>query len=154
MHLSKKLLWDVQKSPVHTLLFDESFNAELQNNQMDVQVRYWCDETDRIQSRYLTSLFMGHGKAENLLHHYEEATKEFDASKKWHIGMDGLNVNLALEKEFKKIRTELNLPSLIELGTCGLETEPFKQGLGQLLKRGIQTFQIFSCHTRGLHYIY
>ena len=65
---------------------------------------------------------MGHGKAENLLHHYEEATKEFDASKTWHIGMDGPNVNLAFERELKKIRAELNLPSLIELGTCGLHT--------------------------------
>ena len=32
---------------------------------------------------------ISHGKGENLLHHYEEATKEFDASKTCHIGMDG-----------------------------------------------------------------
>ena len=121
-HFAKKLLWDFQKSPAHTFLFDESLNAELQSKQMDVHVSYWCNETDRVQSRYLTSLLMGHGKAENLLHHYEEATKEFDASKTWHIGMDGPNVNLALERELKKIRAELNLPPLIELGTCGLQT--------------------------------
>ena len=36
--------------------------------------------------------------------------------------MDGPNVNLALEKELKKIYAELNLPLLIELGTCGLHT--------------------------------
>ena len=63
---------------------------------------------------------MGHGKAENLLHHYEEAAEEFDASKTWYVGMYGPNVNLAFERELKKIRAELNLPSLIELGTCGL----------------------------------
>ena len=62
----EKLLWDVQKSPAHTFLFDESLNAEFQSKQMDVHVRYWCNETDRVQSRHLTSLFMGHGKVENL----------------------------------------------------------------------------------------
>ena len=87
-HFPKKLLWDVQKSPAHTFLFDELLNVELQNKQMDVHIRYWCNETDRLQSRYLTLLLMGHGKAENLLHRYEEATKEFDASKTCHIGMD------------------------------------------------------------------
>ena len=51
---------------------------------------------------------ISHGKAENLLHHYEEATKEFDASKTCHIGMDGPKGNLALEKELKKICAELN----------------------------------------------
>ena len=36
--------------------------------------------------------------------------------------MDGPNVNLALEKELRKIYAELNLPLLIESGTCGLHT--------------------------------
>ena len=31
-------------------------------------------------------------------------------------------MNLAFEKEMKITRDELNLPSLIELGTCGLHT--------------------------------
>ena len=39
-HFPKKLLWDVQKSPAHTLLFDEFLNVELQNKQMDVHVRF------------------------------------------------------------------------------------------------------------------
>ena len=43
-HFAKKLLWDVQKLPTHTFLF-ESLNAELQGKQMDVHVCYWCKET-------------------------------------------------------------------------------------------------------------
>ena len=85
-------------------------------------MRYWSDETCRVESRYLTSLFIGHGRKEDLMNYYEEATKDLDPAKSWHIGMDGPNVNLAFEKEMKRTRDELNLPSLIELGTCGLHT--------------------------------
>ena len=36
--------------------------------------------------------------------------------------MDGPNVTLAVERELRKSREELNLPSLLYLGTCGLYT--------------------------------
>ena len=36
--------------------------------------------------------------------------------------MDGPNVTLAFERELRKSREELNLPSLLCLGTCVLHT--------------------------------
>ena len=46
------------------ILFDESLNKKSQAKQMDFHVRYW---SDKVITHYLGSVFMGHGKALNLL---------------------------------------------------------------------------------------
>jgi hypothetical protein len=119
-YFSKKLVEDINKSTAHSVLFNESLNEHLQSKQFDVYVRYWSDESCKVDSRYLTSLFIGHGRAADLLNHYEDATKDLEPNKTWHVGMDGPNVNLAFERELKKSREEIGLPPLLSLGTCGL----------------------------------
>ena len=39
------LLEEIKKSPFYSVLFDESLNRIFQEEQMDVQVRYWNDDT-------------------------------------------------------------------------------------------------------------
>ena len=87
----------------YALLFDESLNEEMQSKQLDVHVRYWSSENGRVESRYLTSMFIGHGRTDDILKHFEEAMKDLDPAKTWNIGMDGPNVNLAFERELRKI---------------------------------------------------
>ena len=119
-YFSSKLNEDIQKSPAHTVCFDESLNNQLQNKQFDVHVCYWSDLKNLVESRYLTSLFIGHGRTQDLLNHYEEATKNLDESMTWHASMDGPNMNLAFEKEVKQSQRENSLAALLSLGTCGL----------------------------------
>ncbi|CAH3043936.1 unnamed protein product, partial [Porites lobata] len=91
-HFAKKLLWDVQKSPAHTFLFDESLNAELQSKQMDVHVRYWCNETDRVQSRWLENLTVAN-KSITLLPYIKEYCNQAALNKtepKEHAGYQSL----------------------------------------------------------------
>ena len=52
----------------YVLLFDESYNAVTKNKQMDIFVRYWSDQ--RVSSRYLQSVLMGHGRAQDILEHF------------------------------------------------------------------------------------
>ena len=49
------------------LMFDESLNQSNKKKQLDIHVRYW--EDGNVRSRYFGSQFLGHGKAEDLLHH-------------------------------------------------------------------------------------
>ena len=49
------------------ILFDESLNNKSQAKQKDFHVRYW---SDKVNSRYPGSVFMGHGKASDLLEHF------------------------------------------------------------------------------------
>jgi hypothetical protein len=46
-------------------MFDESLNRELQKKQMDYCLRFWYGPI--VQSCYLSSNFMGHGTAVNLI---------------------------------------------------------------------------------------
>ncbi|KXJ12053.1 hypothetical protein AC249_AIPGENE28772 [Exaiptasia diaphana] len=119
-HFAKQLLNEVKESPAH--MFDESLNTQLQNNQLDAHVRYWSEELSCVKSRYLTSIFVGHGTADNLIEHYSELTKDLDPAKTWQIGMDGPNVNISFHRKLSEQRAEPQMASLLDIGTCGLHT--------------------------------
>ena len=66
-YFKQQLVDGVNKAGQFVLMFDESLNHSTKTKQLDVHVRYW--EDDRVQSRYLGSQFLGHGRAHDLLHH-------------------------------------------------------------------------------------
>ena len=43
------------------LLFDEYLNKKVQRKQLDIYLRFW--NGNEVQSRYFTSIFMGHARA-------------------------------------------------------------------------------------------
>lgn len=51
-YFTKKLLYDVEQSPAHALLFDESLTEEVQSKQLDVDVhvQFWSSENCRVES--------------------------------------------------------------------------------------------------------
>ena len=53
----------------------------------------------RLNQDNFNSMFISHGKADDLLDHYSEAVKDLDSSRTWQIGMDGPNVNVAFHKK-------------------------------------------------------
>ncbi|KXJ27612.1 hypothetical protein AC249_AIPGENE7592 [Exaiptasia diaphana] len=119
-HFAKLLSEDVKASPGHCILFDESLNDELQTKQLDIHVRFWSDRSLKVETRYYDSLFIGHGRAVDLLDHYTEVTKDLDSALTWQVGMDGPNVNISFHKKLMDQRRENDLPDLLDLGTCGL----------------------------------
>lgn len=96
----------VKESPAHSIQFDESLNDELQNKQLDIHVRFWSEESLKVESRYYSSLFIGHGRATDLIDHYAEATKDLHPARTWQVGMDGPNVNLSFLKKLQEQHTE------------------------------------------------
>ena len=80
-HFARKLLYDVKQSPARAVLFDESLNEGMQSKQLEVHVHHWSNENCRVESWYLTSMFICPGRKEGLLNHYEEATKDLDPAK-------------------------------------------------------------------------
>ena len=57
---------DVRSSPYLLVLFDESFNKVLEQNEMDIQLRYWNDGDDLVKNWYYDSQFLSKLNAENL----------------------------------------------------------------------------------------
>ena len=57
------LLQEVTNSPFYVLSFEESLNKHLQKGQIDIIVRYWNGDKFTVETRYLTSEFLGAAKA-------------------------------------------------------------------------------------------
>ena len=118
------LLEQVSRSPVFALSFDESANKHIQKGQMDFIIRFWDDDKEIAQSRYLTSEFMGEATADDIMDTFNEAVSKKVAKPVdlLQISSDGPNVNLKFLKEYTKLRDFNQLPPLLDIGTCGLHT--------------------------------
>ena len=77
----------------YTLLFDESSNQIKQKKQMDMIVRFWNSESNKVIERYCNSKFMGHATAGDMLTHLKNEMALLIPSSLVQISMDGPNVN-------------------------------------------------------------
>ncbi|CAI6352627.1 unnamed protein product [Macrosiphum euphorbiae] len=123
-YFSESLISEVLDSDFFSISFDESLNKISQKEQMDIIVRFWCKSSNKVISRYLTSCFLGHTTAIDLLEALKSALKNFDLNKMIHLSMDGPYVNI---KVLKTLQMELaNMPNIntvmLDLGTCGIHT--------------------------------
>ena len=91
----QQLLDEIKKLENFVLLFDESLNKVTQSKQLDLHIRFWNTKCLSMQTRYVTSLFMGHATANDLLVKMTEYlnSKKIGKSKILQISMDGPNVN-------------------------------------------------------------
>lgn len=129
-YYSSLLYTTLNNAECFTLFFDESLNKSLQSKQMDIHIRFWDNTTDRIVTRYLTSVFMGHSTAEDTLKAFQNATNKLDLSKLIQLSMDGPAVNWKFFHIVQKqIKDEFD-KQLLNLGSCGLHVlnNAFKKG--------------------------
>lgn len=92
-YFSSSLQQEIEKSDCYVVLFDESANDFLHQKQMDVHIRYW-DSSQRVTTRYFTSVFMGHATADDIQEKLLNSLEPLPLSKVLQISMDGPNVNL------------------------------------------------------------
>ena len=126
----------------------ESFNGELEKEQMDFIVRYFKD--GEVKSRYLSSGFLGHTTAKDLKRAFEECTEKLDLKNLIQVSMDGLNVNWKmLDLIVEDRNSNETYPNLLDVGSCSLHVvhgafrTSMKQtgwGIDLLLKIIIQSF--------------
>lgn len=135
--LAKHFLYELQdilkKVDCFTIAFDESLNKISEKEQIDIYIRYWDDETNKVLCQYYNSTFLGHTTAEDMLDALVLGLQPLDLKHIMQVSMDGPNVNiklLRLLKEKLKI-SDLNDPIIFDIGTCGLHTlhNAFKAGI-------------------------
>ena len=116
-----KLLETKVRDKEFVLMFDETFNREMQKKQMDFLLRFW--DGNQVNSRFYTSDFIGHGRANDLLESFEKHIGDKIGYKHLlQVSMDGPNTNWSL---FNKLQSELECKcnkKLINTGSCGLHT--------------------------------
>ncbi|XP_042581610.1 uncharacterized protein LOC109070284 [Cyprinus carpio] len=144
-HFKQELINTINKAGQFFLMFDESLNQSTKTKQLDVHIRFW--EDDHVQSRYLGSQFLGHGKAVDLLHHIKECVTKLNMRQLLSISMDGPNVNLKLADLLQTEHAELYGAHLVNVGSCGLHT------LHNALKAGFTMWQMDKL-LRALHYLF
>jgi len=115
------LLIDQVKTLDHFVIcFDEALNKIAQRGQMDMYIRFWDDSHDEVSTRFLTSVFLGHATADDLLLKFKEGLGDLAISKILQVSMDGPSVNWKflnnLESECA-LETEKNI---LNCGSCGL----------------------------------
>ena len=99
---------------------------------MDFTVRYF--KNDKIESRYITSLFLGHTTAKDLKKKFKETTEQLDLKKLIQISMDGPNVNWKLLDSIAEDRSSNEqYPIMLNVGTCSLHVVhgAFRNGMKQ-----------------------
>ena len=114
------LLHDIRLSPFFCVLFDESMNRILQEEQMDVQIRYWNDSDAAVKTRYLASRFLRRPNADNLVSSVKVAVSFLPLEKMNHLSMDGPSTNWVVFDLLSSDRSEYELPVLSNLGSCGM----------------------------------
>lgn len=118
-----------QPGTVYTVSFDESLNRHLQEEQMDLLLRFWDKELNRVVTRYFTSEFLGHTRSDDLLKHFRSALQRLNEASILQIAMDGPATNWKFLDQLVKEREE-SAPLLLNLGCCGLHVVhgAFKSG--------------------------
>ena len=119
-HFRTLLLEKLVKSKFYTVCFDESLNEVVQKCQMDFSLRFWDKTANEAVVQYFDSKFLGHASAQDLFKEFQEALKDLRESSMLQVSVDGPSVNWALYDELRKHREREELPSLINIGSCGL----------------------------------
>ena len=115
-YFKNELLQAANDSPFHAILFNESFNSNLQQSQMDVHVRFWDSASGKAISRYLTFQFLKSLNASNLLKHLSEALNPIHQKKMTTLSMDGPSVNCCVFRQLNESCLNEEKPALFETG--------------------------------------
>lgn len=130
-HFQDILNQSISSSPYFIISFDESMNKVLQNEQMDLTVRFWDDNAKHVRTRYYKSCFLNRPNAQNLLTCLLEATKSLPHKRLLQISMDGPSTNWKVLELLNQKRTEDEDPTMVNIGSCGLHIVhgAFKTGM-------------------------
>lgn len=114
------LLRDIKDSPFYSVLFDESLNKIFQEEQMDIQIRFWNNSSNLACTRYLDSQYLHRPNADNLVKALNDSLVNLDTTRMIHLSMDGPNTNWKVLKSIQNSRQENEQASLVNLQSCGL----------------------------------
>ena len=95
-------------SSCFSLLFDESLNHGLQEEQMGVHVRFWNDSAGEVQTRYLDSRFFKRPNVDNITDEILKVLESLPTEKMTMLSMDSPNTNWKVLENMKKVETRKN----------------------------------------------
>ena len=98
---------------------DESLINKLQEEQIDISIRFWDDIGEAV-TRYFDSRFFKRPNADNILKELLKASTNLPTKSLSMLSIDGSNTNWSVHKKLKNIQIREEVPQLFEVGSCGL----------------------------------
>ena len=125
------LVKEIKAANIFVVPFDESLNKVLQEEQMDVQVRYWNEAAKEVNTRFFDSQFLKRPNAKNLFDCLTSSLKNLLLERLLQLSMDGPNTNWSVLKLLHKDRCEKDYPNIIDIGSGSLRVVhgAFKSGI-------------------------
>ena len=121
-YVRKLLKETIEILPFLTILFDESLNGYVQKEQMDIKIRFWCNDKYKVTTKYLDSKFLARGNAETISIALIKTLDGLDNRNSLMLSMDGPNTNWSVLDKVSSHCQQMELPSFFEVGCCGLYT--------------------------------
>ena len=119
-YVKELLLAKLKSSGFFLTCYDESLNRVLQEEQMDVVLRYFNNESCMVETSYFDSAFLKRPNSQNLHVKLLESLSALDLGKLIQISMDGHNVNWDVLSLHSSYREKNEFSRLINIGSCGL----------------------------------
>ena len=101
-------------------MFDESLNHHLQDEQMDMHVRFWNNDIAQVQTRYLESRFFKRPNAEKIHEELLSGMSLLPTKNMTMLSMDGPHTNWKVLDLLKNYRDHNEFPQVLDVGSCGL----------------------------------
>ena len=121
----------IKAANIFVVSFDESLNKVLQEEQMDVQFRYWNEAPKQVNTQFFDSRFLKRPNAKNLFDCLMSSLKNLLLERLLQLSMDGPNTNWSVLKLLHEDRCEKDYPNIIDIGSCSLHVVhgAFKSGI-------------------------
>ena len=87
----EELIQKAKASPNYSILFDETLNHCLQDEELDIQTRFRDKETIQVQTRYFDSQFFKRSNADSILSKLLCSTSSLLKKNMLVLSMDGPN---------------------------------------------------------------
>lgn len=119
----------------YTLIYDETTNAG-GRKELQIFVRYWSNNCNRVISQHLQTFFIGQATAKDIQEKLNEALDNANLSRQMllMLGSDGPNVNKKVARLINDEVIAVRQKSLVEMGTCNIHIvhNAYVKGLSHL----------------------
>ena len=106
---------------IFVVSFGKSLNKVLQEEQIDVQVRYWNEAAKQVNARFFDSQFLKHPNTKNLFDCLMSSLKNLLLERLLQLSMDGPNTNWSVLKLLHEDRCKKDYPNIVDIGSCSLQ---------------------------------
>ena len=118
--IKSNLQTEVSNSPFFSVSFGESLNMVLQENQMDIQLRFWSEKLNKAVTCYWGSEFQLLSDVETLTDSLMKGLTILPLEKQHQLAMDGPKTSWKILVLIMVLRDKEDHPPSQDIGSCGL----------------------------------